>query len=168
MVSFYNDTTSEIMQGFQEVPPDDEALFHIESIAIATTPGILDTGSVESFTQFLVSGGTPRAFVSYNKVGKRVGYVAVSLLVESECMEVRSLAVLPEYQRQGHGKKMMVEVEAIAKTYGRNRMMLATSPDNARAVTFYKALGYVITKTVQNYYGDGTPRHILEKQLGSS
>jgi ribosomal protein S18 acetylase RimI-like enzyme len=154
--------------GMYEVPPDHVALFRIEAVAAETTPGIVDTGSEEDFTRFLCKGGAPRAFVSHNQAGDAVGYIALSALTGTTSMEVRSLAVLPEYHRQGHGKFMMLEAETIAKTAGRNTMMLATSPVNIGAVKFYRALGYCITKEVGNYYGDGTPRYILEKQLAPS
>lgn len=156
-------SNAEFLQGMQEVVPDDADLFRIESIA--TTPDIFDTGSAEEFTRFLCKGGAPRTFIEYDPKGNKVGYIALSALIHEECMEVRSIAVMPEYQHQGYGKMMMREAEGIANATGCSVMMLATSPSNTGAVRFYEALGYVITKEVADYYGDGTSRYVLEKQL---
>ena len=46
-------------------------------------------------------------------------------------------------------------------------MTLVTSPENTNALQFYTAPGYVITKEVADYYGDGTSRFVLEKELNS-
>lgn len=151
--------------GLYPTTVSNRALYHIESLVVATTPHLLNTGTPEAFQQFLVEKGDPSAYIQYDARGSAVGYLALSELYESDCMEVRSIAVAPQYQRGGYGQKMMLVAESIALFAGRKKISLATSPDNKMAVRFYTALGYTITETVQNYYGDGTPRHLLEKEL---
>lgn len=148
-----------------KVPPDSVEVYGIESIAIATTPGIFSTGSAVAFACFLQEGGEPSVYIERDPVGTAVGYIALSALTGLNAMEVRSIAVLPEHQGQGHGKNMMHKAEEVAFDVGRNKIMLVTSPENTGAVKFYEALGYAVVREVENYYGDGTTRYVLEKLL---
>jgi aminoglycoside 6'-N-acetyltransferase I len=132
---------------------------------VAATPNVFDTGSPEEFIKFLEEGGTPSAYVEYDRDNNAVGYLALCALNGSDAIEVRSIAVVPQHQHAGFGKMMMREAERIALEAGRNRVILVTSPANTRAVKFYSALGYTVRDTIHDYYGDGTPRHILEKEL---
>lgn len=147
------------------VPSDSRELYDIEVRVVAATPSILDTGTPEEFLEFLNEGGVASTFIKYDEIGNAVGYLALSALHDSDAMEVRSIAVEPEQQHRGYGKSMMLEAERIAKGANRSKITLVTSPDNVDAIKFYQALGYKITSTADNYYGDRTPRHILEKHL---
>jgi len=149
----------------KEVSPDSAELYAIEAQVVATTPNVLDTGTPQEFLMFLNHGGVPTAYIEYDQSGKPVGYLALNALNGSDAMEVRSLAVKPEYQHRGFGKTMMAEAERIAHQAGRKKITLATSPENTGAVQFYQGLGYTITKRVENYYGDRTPRYVLEKPI---
>jgi ribosomal protein S18 acetylase RimI-like enzyme len=80
-------------------------------------------------------------------------------------MEVRSVAVDPDHLRHGFGTAMMTYAEDIARQNGKSKLTLVVNPENEPAVGFYKGLGYSVVKTVENYYGDGTPRFILEKPI---
>lgn len=160
-----DETQSRQKQSLQQVNPDSRDVYEIEARVIATTPNVLDTGTPEEFVEFLHEGGMPSVYMKFDESGKAVGYLALSALDNSDAMEVRSIAVEPEHQHHGYGKSMMMEAEQIAQLVGRKRIILVTSPDNQAAIQFYQHLGYVITNTIDNYYGDGTPRHVMEKPL---
>lgn len=55
---------------------------------------------------------------------------------------VHRLAIHPEFQRQGHAKKLMDFVEAKAKEFGATSIRLDTFSQNKRNQKFYKARGY--------------------------
>jgi ribosomal-protein-alanine N-acetyltransferase len=123
------------------------------------------TGTSEEFIQVLNKGGEPKTYIYLDDNDNQVGYLALSALDDSDAIEVRSIAVEREYRHNGFGKKMMFEAERIASQAGRNKLTLVTSPENTRALDFYKGLGYVVTNKIENYYGDGTPRYVLEKLI---
>ncbi len=156
----------EHIAGPQQVPPTDDDMYAIESAVVAATPSVVDTGSPEEFVAWLHEGGKPTTYLWHDDAGHQVGYLA---LVDSEDapddMEVRSIAVLPKYQDAAFGKAMMQYAEDIARQQGKKKVTLVTSPANEGALGFYQHLGYSIVRTVDNYYGDGTPRHVLEKSL---
>lgn len=148
-----------------EVTGDNPILFALEQRVVAASSHVLDTGSHSKFTQFLDAGGTPKIYIGYEKAGDAVGYLALSSKIESDTMEVRSIAVDPDFQYMGYGKRMMVYAESIAAQYFKREMQLFTSPYNMSALRFYHALGYSALQRLDNYYGDGTPRLLLHKSL---
>lgn len=160
-----NENTPRPKAGLQPVPITDSEMYQIEVEVIKASPNVLDTGTQEEFVEFLEKGGQALTYLQYDEHGSAIGYLALSLLNDSDAVETRSIAVRPNDQSGGHGASMMTEAEEIARSHGRNKMVLVTSPDNNGAVKFYERLGYKVTKTVDNYYGDGTSRLVLEKAI---
>ena len=152
-------------RGLHEVATGNSKIYEIEARVVAASPNLFDTGSAENFKKFLGEGGVPRTYIEYDDSGNRVGYLALCALDDLNVMEIRSIAVVPEHQQNGFGKKMMAEAEVIANQAGRKKLTLVTSPKNTGAVNFYLGLSYTIIDKVENYYGDGTPRYVLEKQI---
>jgi len=165
MSSIGESTDSTYAAGPQAVSPDDMQLYDLERRAIEATPTVVDTGRPEEFLDFLQKGGKPSTFIWHDKFGNRVGYLALVDLEDSNDMEVRSVAVDPDHQRAGYGTAMMAYAEDTARQNGKTKLTLVTSPENKPALEFYKGLGYSIVKMVENYYGDGTSRFILEKPI---
>ncbi len=138
-------------------------LFALETRITSVTPEVLDTGSPEAFLNFLTERGNSKTFICNDSAGNLVGYMATASPYESDNLEVLSIAVDPDYQSQGHGKHMMQHAEAIARQSNKRQVTLATSPENLAALSFYKTLGYEIHELIENYYGDNTPRYVLQK-----
>ena len=74
--------------------------------------------------------------------------------------ELDTMAVLPEYQNKGIGKKMMSKF--LKMTKGR-KLYLVTHPKNTAALVLYLKHGFQIYGWKDNYYGDGEPRLLLER-----
>jgi ribosomal protein S18 acetylase RimI-like enzyme len=79
--------------------------------------------------------------------------VGVILLIESvsvdaafqrprRYLEVDELAVLPQYRRQGIGRRLMETVEQIAAARGIDTIELHVWEANSQALAFYDSLGY--------------------------
>lgn len=56
--------------------------------------------------------------------------------------EIRKMAVHPDHQRQGHGERMLVELEGRAEIRGFNRPMLETFESLTAARQLYEKYGY--------------------------
>lgn len=52
------------------------------------------------------------------------------------------IAVAPDQQGKGHGRKMMVALHEAARRRGARRIRLRVHPDNYRARQLYESLGY--------------------------
>ena len=61
---------------------------------------------------------------------------------------VNYLAVAPEWQRQGLGRRMMGEVERLLHSAGCPKINLLIRDTNAEALAFYSALGYTRDEVV--------------------
>lgn len=72
-------------------------------------------------------------------------------------------AVIPGLQRQGHGTKMMQNLEKICKDKKIKFLCLFTY--NEGALKFYKKNGFKICGRINNYYPDGKPRIWMYKTL---
>jgi ribosomal protein S18 acetylase RimI-like enzyme len=60
-------------------------------------------------------------------------------------------AVLPEFQREGYGTKMLENLENICKK--RKARMLCVFTDKEGALRFYKNNGFKMAGKIENYYG---------------
>lgn len=61
---------------------------------------------------------------------------------------VNYLAVSPERQRQGLARALMAEVERLLLAEGCPKINLQIRTSNARAIEFYRRLGYSVDETV--------------------
>lgn len=100
--------------------------------------------------QLAAVGITPEAFAAALE-GERVkgwvcedsGQVVGFCSGDAETGEVLVLAVLPEYEGQGVGRRLLGEVVDELRALGHRRVWLAASPDPAvRAHGFYRAQGW--------------------------
>jgi len=128
-------------------------------------PYILPLETPEEFVNFFTKEHHSDCYVWNDANGNFVGFL--SLINMLEAVEVLSIWIRPDFQRQGYGKKMMRYAEEFAKKLGKKKMMLVTNPKNLPAISFYKSIGYSTVKKIDNFYGDGTPRLLLEKMLRS-
>lgn len=94
----------------------------------------------------------PTEFLVATKGGDVVGY-AGAWIIADEC-HVTTIAVAPEYRRQGLGKKMMDEILARSKDRGVLCATLEVRADNEAAIKMYEKLGFVISGKRKAYYPD--------------
>ncbi len=75
-------------------------------------------------------------------------------------LELKNLAVSPECQRRGYGRRM---VEFLAETY-RNRYarLVAGTGDSPLTLPFYEACGFVRSHVVPNFFTDHYDHPIYE------
>ncbi|RZU44184.1 putative N-acetyltransferase YhbS [Streptomyces sp. BK022] len=76
---------------------------------------------------------------------------------------LRNLAVRPDLQGQGIGKRLVTLVEDMARSSGRDGVRLWTRAEMTDNVAFYRALGYVLTHSEKNEHAH---RVFFRKELG--
>ena len=83
-------------------------------------------------------------------VGRIDGLIAASAMVGTDGHRgwVYYLAVDPERQRQGLGRRMMEACETWAREHGVPKIMLLVRGSNTQTIGFYRALGYLLEDTV--------------------
>ncbi len=93
------------------------------------------------------------------KAEKAVAVAVVTDEGEGVC-ELQSLAVAPEWQRQGYGRHM---VEHLAHCYGASHhTMLAGTGDNPATLPFYYSCGFSESHRIKNFYLEHYDHPIVE------
>ena len=82
---------------------------------------------------------------------------------EEDQLLIENVAVLPEFQGQGLGSKLMAHAEEIAAALGHDRIRLYTNKRFAENVTLYLRLGYRVDR--EDDVGGETVRVDMSKSL---
>ena len=104
--------------------------------------------------------------VATNEQDQIVGYAAVLVVAPGVEADVLTVAVLPEYARQGIATHFMAELEKWSKDKEASAMMLEVGVENTGAIALYEKLGYQSISTRKNYYGHGLDALVMRKEFG--
>ena len=78
----------------------------------------------------------------------------------SKVLEIKNIAVLPECQRMGYGKRM---IEFIEQTYRDNfRILRVGTGDGQLTLPFYKKCGFIESHHIKNFFTDNYDHPIFE------
>jgi ribosomal-protein-alanine N-acetyltransferase len=105
--------------------------------------------------------------VATNEADQIVGYAAVLVVAPGVEADVLTVAVLPEYARQGIATHFMNELEDWSKGKQALAMMLEVGVENAGAIALYEKLGYQTIATRKNYYGQGLDAFVMRKEFAA-
>ena len=105
--------------------------------------------------------------VATNEQDQIVGYAAVLVVAPGVEADVLTVAVLPEYARQGIATHFMGELEKWSEEKQASAMMLEVGVENIGAITLYEKLGYQTIATRKNYYGQGQDAFVMRKEFGA-
>jgi len=103
--------------------------------------------------------------VATNSRDQIVGYAAVLVVASGVEADVLTVAVLPDYTRQGIASNFMAELEKWSISKGAPAMMLEVGTENASAIALYEKLGYENISTRRGYYGPGLDAFVMRKEL---
>jgi ribosomal-protein-alanine N-acetyltransferase len=112
--------------------------------------------------------GVPKSryfLVATNDEDQIVGYAAVLVVAPGVEADVLTVAVLPDYTRQGIATQFMAELEKWSLSKGAPAMMLEVGTKNASAIALYEKLGYENISTRKGYYGPGLDAFVMRKEL---
>lgn len=84
--------------------------------------------------------------------GKIVGYGGFWMVIDEA--HITTVAVAPEYQRRGIGRKLMLELLKHAKDKNMSCSTLEVRAGNEPAIKLYEQLGYIIAARRKSYYPD--------------
>ena len=94
-----------------------------------------------------------------------IGYCGVFLPAPGVEADILTVAVLPEYRRQGVAKEFMRQIEEWSKERGASAMMLEVEHTNESAIELYKSLGYMKISVRMDYYGLGKDAFVMRKDF---
>ena len=96
---------------------------------------------------------------------KIIGYCGVFVPAPGVEADILTVAVLPEYRRQGIAREFMRQIEEWAKERGASAMMLEVEQTNQSAIELYKSLGYMKISVRMDYYGPGKDAFVMRKDF---
>ena len=74
--------------------------------------------------------------------------------INSDTAEIESLAVDPEYRRQGVATILLIKLLDAIKRRGATFIILEVRPSNKAAIALYKDFGFQIVEREKDYYSD--------------
>jgi ribosomal-protein-alanine N-acetyltransferase len=111
-----------------------------------------------------VEGGLPTIrYLVADVDGLVVGYAVASYA--GDIAELQRIGVTPAMRRTGVATALLDEVVAHAPGTGANRLLLEVRDDNAGALAFYAARGFIEIDRRPRYYRDGTTAVVLRLPL---
>lgn len=82
--------------------------------------------------------------------GALIGYYVVSAAAGEA--HLLNLSIAPQAQRQGHGRALLGEAVALARTLGAERLFLEVRPSNPPAIALYSSEGFQQLAVRRGYY----------------
>lgn len=89
----------------------------------------------------------------------------MTLHLHKRTLRIFSVSVLPEYQGNGIGRKLLKHAENVAISSGFERVSLEADADNTQLLDWYLRVGYEHIETIPDYYQTGKDAHRLVKIL---
>lgn len=112
-----------------------------------------------------VAGRVPHAHYLVAEVsGSVVGHAVVSVVVD--VAELQRIAVSPVLRRTGVATALLAACVDVARLGGADRLLLEVREDNAGALSFYAARGFVEVDRRPRYYRDGAAAVVMRLGLG--
>jgi ribosomal-protein-alanine N-acetyltransferase len=111
-----------------------------------------------------VAGGLPTVrYLVAERDGAVVGYAVASFA--GDIAELQRIGVTDGARRSGLATGLLDEVVAEAPATGANRLLLEVREDNAGALAFYAARGFIEIDRRPRYYRDGATAVVLRLPL---
>ena len=111
-----------------------------------------------------IAGHLPTVFYLVADVeGVPVAHAVVSAV--ADIAELQRIAVTPAARRTGLATALLDEGCRLARSSGADRLLLEVREDNAGALRFYAARGFVEIDRRPRYYADGTTAIVLRLPL---
>lgn len=94
--------------------------------------------------------------------GVVMGYFGIILI--DDFADVATIAVSPEFRRQGIASRMIDVMLAEARNHHADRMLLEVRTTNESAIALYKKFDFEIIAERPNYYGPGLSAYLMERK----
>lgn len=123
----------------------------------AYLPLLLLADESERMIDLYLDRGT--LFALQSEGGETVG-VCVVTVENDETIEIKNLAIAPNFQKQGWGRFL---IDHVKNTYkGRYKVLLVGTGDSPATLPFYEKCGFKISHRIKNFFTDNYEQPIIE------
>lgn len=92
-------------------------------------------------------------------INKKAIAVCAATVVDDDTVEVKNLAVAPDFRRQGYGRRMLEHIEL---QYSGKTIVLGTG-ETPSTLRFYRSCGFSYSHRIPNFFTDNYPEPIVEE-----
>ena len=121
-----------------------------------------DAWPVAAFESELALNETRNYWV-YENDGQIIGYAGLCTVLPIS--DVQTIAINPEFQGQGLGRKLLTLLVETAKQRNALDVMLEVRFDNPTAISLYESMGFITIHRRVGYYKGGVDALIMRLQL---
>jgi ribosomal protein S18 acetylase RimI-like enzyme len=82
--------------------------------------------------------------------------------LDQKTIEIKNIAVLPEYQGKGLGKMMLGHAEEISRNKGFTTLRIATANTSIAQLQLYLSRGFLLKEIIQDFFIDHYDGQIFE------
>jgi len=86
---------------------------------------------------------------------ERIGFVSYGSLLRNRPCQLHKIYILPENQREGHGRATIATVSRHATSSGASSLELRVNRENTKAIRFYESCGFLLTGSDCKAIGGG-------------
>ena len=106
----------------------------------------------------------PKGFRIAEIIDRLVGY-SIVLPWKGQCMIITSLAVHHDFKRSKIATGLLKDAISISRKHGMAQIVLQVAVGNTAAQKLYSKFGFVETRSIRNYYGNGRDGIEMELRL---
>ena len=99
--------------------------------------------------------------------GRLLGYSLAVRTTTAQLGWFLGLGVDPAYRYRGLGARLALASLTVLHNVGISRVLLCVDAKNVSAVGLYHKLGFHLVDEIDDYFGPGEPRQVLELSLGN-
>jgi ribosomal-protein-alanine N-acetyltransferase len=121
--------------------------------------------STAQFKEEFAGIPTTRFMAVAESENRIIGYCGVFLPAPGVEADVLTVAVLPDFRRQGIAREFMRQIEEWAHNRGASALMLEVEKSNSAAIELYKSLGFMQISVRMDYYGPGQDAFVMRKDF---
>lgn len=125
------------------IPADAIAVRELTRAAYAKWVSVIGREPTPMTVDYVARMGDHRIELLY--VGGRLAAL-IEMVPEAEHLLIENVAVLPAFQGQGHGRRLLAHAEKVAESLGLSAMRLYTNPLFTGNVQLYGRLGYQVDR----------------------
>lgn len=124
---------------------------------------------VPKYTNEYIEKSAKMPFWAYKKDGEYIGFI--SLKTTSEYVaEIYVMGVLPQYHREGVGRKLFEAFAAFAKEHGYEYLQVKTVEKGRyeeydRTVAFYESIGFRMLEVFPTLWDENNPCMVMIKRI---
>ncbi|WP_373495121.1 GNAT family N-acetyltransferase [Aquiflexum sp.] len=95
-------------------------------------------------------------------IEKIIGVYVLFPLDQRETIEIKNIAVLPEFQGKGLGKLMLGHAEEISQNMGFSKLRIATANTSIAQLKLYLSRGFLLLEIIPEFFIDNYEVPIFE------